>query len=57
MKNLCRTVIVGITIVVAIGLGENLDKFLSMLGAAVCSHIAFTLPLIFHLKVAKISKC
>jgi len=43
--------IVTSTVLVSIGCGDNLDKFLSMLGAFACTPIAFTLPAWFHYRV------
>jgi proton-coupled amino acid transporter len=56
-KNVYRGLMVAFTIVVAVLLGESLDKFLALLGAVGCTPIAFTLPAFFHYKlVAKTKK-
>lgn len=47
-KNVSRTVLIIITIVAAIELGEDLDKFLSILGSLTCTPVAFILPAAFH---------
>jgi hypothetical protein len=44
--------LVAITILFTISLGDKLDKFLSILGAISCTPIAFTIPAMFHLKAA-----
>jgi solute carrier family 36 (proton-coupled amino acid transporter) len=49
-KNNSRTILVFLTCVVTIMLGDKLDKFLSILGALTCTPIAFTFPALFHLK-------
>ena len=41
-----------ISCVVSIFVWDNLDKFLSVVGALTCTPIAFTLPTWFHLKVS-----
>jgi amino acid permease len=51
-KNVSRTIIVFISCVVSIFVWDNLDKFLSVVGALTCTPIAFTLPTWFHLKVS-----
>ena len=50
-KNLTRTIVVFISCVVAISVWDNLDKFLSVVGALTCTPIAFTLPSLFHYKI------
>ena len=49
-KNVSRIIIVFISCVVAIAVWDNLDKFLSVVGALTCTPIAFTLPTLFHYK-------
>ena len=49
-KNLTRSSIVAISIVLALLVYDNLDKFLSITGAATCTPIAFILPALFHYK-------
>ena len=48
--------LVAITILFTISLGHKLDKFLSILGAISCTPIAFTIPALFHYKVAAETK-
>jgi len=50
LKNLTRTILVGITVIVTVALGHELDKFLGLLGALTCTPIAFSFPAIFHYK-------
>jgi len=47
---LTRTLLVGIAVGLTIGIGEKLNKFLSIAGALTCSPIAFTFPALFHYK-------
>ena len=49
-KNFTRTLLVGLTTIFTMSLGEKVDKFLSILGALTCTPIAFTFPALFHLK-------
>lgn len=49
-KNLWRTIMVALTIVIALSVYDSLDKFLSISGALTCSPIAFILPAMFHYK-------
>ena len=39
------------TVVFTMIIGENISKFLGILGALTCTPIAFTFPAMFHLKV------
>ena len=56
-KNLSRSLLVLLSVLFTKALGENLDKFLSILGAVSCTPVAFTFPVLFHLKaVAKTRK-
>jgi len=48
MKNLSRTIIVALTVVIAILVWDKLDKFLSITGSLFCTPIAFILPSLFH---------
>lgn len=52
-KNLNRFLMVIFTVIVAIWLGPNLDKFLSVLGGVACAPIAFIFPALFHSKIAE----
>lgn len=51
LKNLSRTLLVAFTVLFCLSLGNNLDKFISVLGSLACTPISFTLPCIFHLKL------
>ncbi len=51
-KNVTRSLLVAVTIIFTITLGDKLDKFLSILGAISCTPIAFTIPAMFHYKIA-----
>lgn len=55
-KNLTRTIIVFVSCVIAIAVWENLDKFLSLVGALTCTPIAFTLPAMFHYRASAKTK-
>ena len=55
-KNVTRSILVAVTILFTISLGQKLDKFLSVLGAISCTPIAFTIPALFHYKVAAETK-
>jgi solute carrier family 36 (proton-coupled amino acid transporter) len=56
-KNLTRTIIVFASCLVAIWGWDNMDKFLSVVGALTCTPISFTLPSLFHyVKCAKTQK-
>lgn len=50
MKNLSRTLIVTLTVVIAMLVWDKLDKFLSITGSLFCTPIAFILPALFHFK-------
>jgi solute carrier family 36 (proton-coupled amino acid transporter) len=54
-KNLTRSLMVLVTIVMALAIWDYLDKFLSIAGALFCTPIAFILPAMFHLKGAAVS--
>ena len=51
-KNAYRSLIVLGTVVLSLALGNELDRFLSLLGALACTPIAFTLPTWFHYRLA-----
>lgn len=51
LKNVSRLVNVTITTVFAVLLAQMLDKFVSLLGALICSPISFILPCAIHLKL------
>lgn len=48
-KNLSRTLMVVLTIVMGLLLWDSLDKFLSLLGGLACTPIAFILPTLFYI--------
>ena len=50
-KNFTRFLLVTFTVIVTMLVGENIGKFLGILGAVTCTPIAFTFPAMFHLKV------
>ena len=56
LENLYRAMLVLLTIVAAILLGNSLDRFLSLIGALSCIPITFCLPALFHLKLAAKTK-
>ena len=47
---------VALTVGISLSMGDNLDKFLSLLGAVACTPIAFTLPTMFHYKLVAKTK-
>jgi solute carrier family 36 (proton-coupled amino acid transporter) len=51
LKNLSRFIVLASSIIVAICLAEKIDKFLGLLGALLCSTLAFIIPTMLHLKV------
>ena len=51
LKNLCRTLLVGFTVCLAIYLMETLDKLESVNGTFACIPLAFLLPCLFHYKL------
>ena len=51
LRNLFRALLVLFTVIVALWLGDKLDKFLSLLGGIACIPITFTLPALFHYKL------
>ena len=55
-KNLSRTLLVAFSIGFTIALGDNLDDFLSLLGAVSCTPVAFIFPAVFHLKAVASTK-
>lgn len=48
LKNIVRTILVGITVAITVLLGDKLDSFLAIVGALTCTPIAFTFPGLFH---------
>lgn len=55
-KNLVRTLIVGFITISTVLLKQKLDKFLAVLGALMCTPIAFILPAFFHYQVCAETK-
>jgi proton-coupled amino acid transporter len=50
-KNISRTFVCFLSIILAVQLGESINKFLGLLGAMLCSPLALTIPACLHLKV------
>jgi len=50
-KNISRAIVCGGAALVALSLGENLENFLGLMGALLCSPLALTIPAALHLKV------
>mmetsp|Transcript_8104 Transcript_8104/g.5770 ORF Transcript_8104/g.5770 Transcript_8104/m.5770 type:complete len:102 (+) Transcript_8104:1178-1483(+) len=48
LENLNRFIVIISTVVLALLLDTKLNQFLSVVGAATCTPIAFTLPALFH---------
>lgn len=51
MKNLSRSIIVGLSCVVALTIYDKLDRFLSITGSLTCIPVAFIIPAALHLEV------
>ena len=51
LKNILRTFLVALTIVVGLSLRSTLDKLMSVVGSLTCAPIAFIFPSMFHYKL------
>ena len=51
LKNILRTFLVALTIVIGISLRSTLDKLMSVVGSLTCAPIAFIFPSMFHYKL------
>ena len=52
LKNLSRTIVSFIGVATCMGVGQGVDKFISLSGTVACTPISFFLPAMFHLKLA-----
>ena len=46
---------VALTVLITIGLGQKTDKFLAILGSVSCTPVAFIFPASFHLKACAVT--
>ena len=53
LKNLSRTIIVMLTVVICILLKDKLDKFLSLIGTLASTPVSITIPCLFHYILCK----
>ena len=49
LKNLQRTILVVITVVIALTIADKIDKFTGLVGALLCAPLALTIPALVHL--------
>ena len=49
-KNFTRTILVTITVVLTLSIGDKINNLLSLNGAIFCTPVAFLFPAMFHLK-------
>lgn len=50
-QNISRCVIVILSILFTLSLGQKVDQFLALVGALTCSPIQFIFPTLFHLRI------
>ena len=55
-KNLSRTLVITVTLILALTVWEKVGVFLELLGALTCAPLAFMLPALYHIKIAT-TKC
>jgi proton-coupled amino acid transporter len=55
-KNLTRTLLVALTALACLSLGNKGDKFVSLAGAVTCTPVAFLLPALFHFKTCAVTQ-
>ena len=55
-KNVSRTIVITLTLVMGLAVWEKIGVFLELLGALTCAPLAFCLPALYHIKIAK-TKC
>ena len=51
-KNISRTVVITVTLILALTVWEKVGVFLELLGALTCAPLAFMLPALYHIKIA-----
>ena len=56
MKNLQRTLVVVITVIISLTIADKIDKFLGLVGALLCAPLAMTIPALVHLILVSKSK-
>ena len=52
-KNVSRFCVISFTLILALVVWEKIGVFLELLGAITCAPLAFALPALYHIKVAK----
>ena len=55
IKNVSRLCIIIFTLVLALLVWTSISSFLEVIGALTCAPLAFTMPALFHIKVAETS--
>lgn len=51
LKNLQRSVVVLISVVIALTVADKIDQFLGLVGALLCAPLAMTIPALVHLSL------
>ena len=51
LKNLQRTMVVLVSVMLALTIADKIDKFLGLVGALLCAPLAMTIPALVHLKM------
>ena len=46
-----RTVVVVVSVVIALTVASKIDKFLGLIGALLCAPLAMTIPALIHLRL------
>ena len=49
LKNMQRTILVVLTVVISVTVADKLDKFLGLVGALLCAPLSLTIPSLVHL--------
>jgi len=52
-KNVSRIIMISVTLIMALFVWTSISYFLELVGALTCAPLAFTLPALFHIKIAK----
>ena len=56
LKNINRTIIVGVTVLIGYWLEDSIDRLLSVIGSVTCTPVAFIMPATLHLVLAAENK-
>lgn len=51
LKNLQRSVVVFVSVIMAMTIADKIDKFLALVGALLCAPLAMTIPALVHLRM------